>query len=133
MCLDHSTNPTSQQDPQEDPQETPTGKMAPHTRSFISPRYLLTPGRSVNNSIPRDLDSLQYVSVDDATPIIMNMGCSTQLAKVDVTHAFHNVLIHPDDRYLLGMQWENQVFIDTCLSFGLCLAPKIFSAISDTL
>lgn len=79
-------------------------------------------GKSVNDGIPRDLASLQYVSVDDAARIIMSMGRNTELAKVDIAHAFRNVPIHPQDRHLLGMQWEGRVYIDTCLPFGF--APR---------
>lgn len=41
--------------------------------------------------------------------------------------------VHPDDRILLGMKWEDQLFIDTVLPFGLRLAPKIFTAMVDGL
>ena len=41
--------------------------------------------------------------------------------------------LHQDDRILLGMKWEDQLFIDTVLPFGLRLAPKIFTAVADGL
>ena len=41
--------------------------------------------------------------------------------------------MHPDDRHLLGMLWEDQLFIDATLSFGLRSAPKIFNAVADAL
>ena len=41
--------------------------------------------------------------------------------------------IHPDDRWLLGMRWEGSVFVDTALPFGLWSAPKILTAVADTL
>ena len=63
----------------------------------------------------------------------MQMGPGTQLAKIDIAHAFRNVPIHPSNRHLLGMQWGDRVFIDTTLPFGLRSSPKIFSAISDAL
>ena len=55
------------------------------------------------------------------------------MAKIDVAHAYRNVPIHPQDRWLLGMQWEERVYIDTVLPFGLRSAPKIFCALSDAL
>ncbi len=33
----------------------------------------------------------------------------------------------------LGMQWDGSIFINTVLPFGLRSAPKIFSALADTL
>ena len=37
------------------------------------------------------------------------------------------------DHDLLGLPWHDRVFIDTCLPFGLHLAPKIFNATADAL
>ena len=90
-------------------------------------------GRSVNDGIDKNLCSLQYESVDNTARIIMGLGRDTQLAKIDIAHAYRNVPVHPADRYLLGMQWKGKIYIDTALPFGLRSAPKIFCALSDTL
>ena len=37
------------------------------------------------------------------------------------------------DRHLLLMKWNDKVYIDTCLPFGLCAAPKLFNIIADLL
>ena len=41
--------------------------------------------------------------------------------------------VHPDDRHLLGMSRDGSVYIDTALPFSLRSAPKIFTALADTL
>ena len=41
------------------------------------------------------------------------------------------VPVHPHDRWLLGMQWEGRLYVDTVLPFGIQSAPKIFSAVAD--
>ena len=76
--------------------------------------------------------SLSYSSVDQAATIMAQLGRDAQLAKIDIAHAYRNVPVHPSDRQLLGMQWDNLVYIDTVLPFGLRSAPKIFSALADT-
>ena len=86
-------------------------------------------GRSINDGIDKGLCSLQYESVD----ILMGLGEGAQLAKIDIAHAYRNVSVHPTDRYLLGMQWKDMIYIDTALPFGLRSAPKIFCALSDAL
>ena len=88
---------------------------------------------SVNAGIPKDLSSLQYASIDDAANIISELGQGTKLAKVDIAHVYRNIPVYPTDRLVLGMQWENNVFIDKVLPFGLRSTPKIFCAISDAL
>ena len=55
------------------------------------------------------------------------------MAKLDIAHAYRNIPVHPDDRHLLGMMWNTQLFIDTVLPFRLRSAPKIFSAVADAL
>ena len=39
--------------------------------------------------------------------------------------------IHLNDRYLLGMQWQANYFVDMALFFGLRSAPYISSLVSD--
>ena len=41
--------------------------------------------------------------------------------------------MHPEDRPLLGMKWDGQLFCDKTLPFGLRSAPIIFSAVADAL
>ena len=53
------------------------------------------------------------------------------MAKVDVKSAYCNIPVHPEDWWMMGMMWEGALYIDTCLPFGLRLAPKFFTAIAD--
>lgn len=76
---------------------------------------------------------MKYTSVDEAACIIAKLGRDSLLAKIDIAHAYRNVPVHPDDRHLLGMLWDGSLYVDTVLPFGLRSAPKIFSAISDSL
>ena len=90
-------------------------------------------GRSVNDKISSDLCSLRYPSVDDAVGYILAMGRHTQLVKIDLKDAYRILPIHPEDRRLLGINWEGHTYVDLCLPFGLRLAPKIFTAFADVL
>ena len=56
------------------------------------------------------------------------------MAKVDVKAAYRMVPVHPDDRlYLLEMQWDGKLYIDTVLPFGLRSAPERFNALADAI
>ena len=55
------------------------------------------------------------------------------MAKVDIESAYRLILVHPDDHCLLGVEWEDQVYYDIKLPFGLRSAPKIFNAVADGL
>ena len=42
-------------------------------------------------------------------------------------------MYHAEDRLLLGMMWEDSLYVDSALPFGLRSAPKIFTAVADAL
>ena len=39
--------------------------------------------------------------------------------------------VHPADQHLLGVNWDDAVWVDLRLPFGLRSAPKIFTAFAD--
>ena len=90
-------------------------------------------GKSVNDFISPDICSLHYPSVDDAVDLVLALGQYTQLVKIDLKSAYRILPIHPVDRQLLGIRWQGHVYVDQCLPFGLCSAPKIFTAFADVL
>ena len=90
-------------------------------------------GHSVNDGISSDLCSLRYASLDNAVEIVMGLGRSALLTKFDLSNAYRIVPVHPDDQPLLGVSWQDEVYVDRSLPFGLRSAPKIFNAIADFL
>ena len=62
---------------------------------------------------------------------ILKLAMGTNLVKVDLQNAYRIIQVHPHDQHLLAVQWEGQIFVDRALPFGLCSAPKIFSAVAD--
>lgn len=90
-------------------------------------------GKSVNDSISSELCSLRYTRVDEVVRQLLQLGPGALMAKLDVKSAYRIVPVHPQDRSLLGMKWEDRVFVDRALPFGLRSAPKIFNALADAL
>ena len=90
-------------------------------------------GDSINDHIPKDPYSLQYVRVDDAIAILRSLGPGSFMAKTDLKSAFRLMPIHPEDWNLLGIYWQSQYYIDLYLPFGLRSAPFLFNQISDAL
>jgi len=85
------------------------------------------------NPIQPQLCGLSYITIDDAIQQVLRLGPSTLLAKLDFKSTFRLLPVHPGDRHLLGMAWRNQVYLDTCLPFGLRSAPKLFTILADFL
>jgi len=90
-------------------------------------------GNSMNDSIPKPLCSLSYITVDSAIAEIMKLGRGTLLAKVDIKNAFCLLPVHLADCHLLAMSWNTQIFIDNSLPFGLRSAPILFNILADLL
>ena len=58
-------------------------------------------GGSVNYIVPKLETSVNYVGIDEA---IDALGRGALMAKFDLAHAYRLIIIHPDDRCLLGMK-----------------------------
>ena len=64
-------------------------------------------GRSVNDGISKELSSITYPTVDHLAMLVQRVGRGAFLVKADVREAFRNVPIHPDDQWLLGVEWSH--------------------------
>ena len=90
-------------------------------------------GNSVNDGINKEWCSLSYISVDDVAARIVSLGKGALMAKFDLKSAYRQIPVYPDDRWLLGMEWKGQLYVDTALPFGLRSAPMIFNAVAEAL
>ena len=88
-------------------------------------------GASVNDGIDSEVSSLSYASLDHLAALVVSEGRGTFLVKADIKEVYRMVPVHPEDQHLLGVLWEGIVYVDKILPFGLCSAPKIFSALAD--
>ena len=91
------------------------------------------PDRSVNDGIDPEFCSLSYTTVDHVADVAVRLGVGALLAKADIESAYRLIPVHPEDRPLQAVQWQEQIFVDPMLPFGLRTAPKIFNAVADTL
>ena len=54
--------------------------------------------------------------------------------QVDACKSVYGMVpIHPQDCHLFGICWDDRVYVDQALPFGLRSAPKLFSALADAL
>ena len=74
---------------------------------------------------------MHHIKVDQIIRMVAKYGPGALMAKFDVETAYHNMAVYPEDRFLLGMKWRGQFFVDLALPFGLCSAPYIFNAVVD--
>ena len=65
--------------------------------------------------------------MNEVAKAVCFLAPGTELAKDDIKAAYRIVQVHPDDRPLLAVWWQNKVFVDGALPFGLRSALKIFN------
>ena len=111
---------------------SPFGVIPKKGRGEVAPNSHLSfpEGHSVNNFIPEAASSVSYVTVDMIADRIAELA---MMAKLDVKSAFRIIPVSPQDRILLGMKWEDKLYVDRVLPFGLRSAPRIFSAVADAI
>ena len=94
-------------------------------------------GNSVNAGIPHDQCTVKYPSFDEAVKLALQAGKGCGMAKSDMSRAFRNVPLRPDQWYLLVMKAEHPItgkiyyFIDKCLPFGSSISCAIFQRVSN--
>ena len=87
----------------------------PYTPLSLIPKKLLKPlkwciihdlswlaGHSINDSIPKDLFSCTYNTLDTAIARRKSFGQAALMSKLDLLDAFCHILVHPADWELLG-------------------------------
>ena len=88
-------------------------------------------GSSVNDNIPKEDYTLHYATFDQALTLIARHGQNALMAKLDIRHAFRLCPVHPADRELLGIHWQDHYYVDLRLPFGLRSSPYLFNRITD--
>ena len=88
---------------------------------------------SVNNGIADSLTSLQYSHVVGIVELIKLAGPGALMANLDLKSAYRHVPVHPDDQAFLAVRWQGHTLVDSALPFGLCSAPKRFTALANGL
>lgn len=130
-------------------QDLQSGRIAPATQlsPFISSPLGLVPksngdlrrihhlsyprGLSVNDFIPKEATNLRYATLKNIFTRVCRAGRGAVIIKKDIKDAFRNIPVAPHQRWLLGSQWEDKFYQDTCLPFGLCTSPFLFNLFGE--
>ena len=67
------------------------------------------PSQSVNDGIDPSLCSLVYTTVDNVVDTVIQVGRGSLQSKIDNESAYRLVPVHPDDRPLQAIKWNNKV------------------------
>ena len=90
-------------------------------------------GASVNDFISREDARVQFASVDSAMFLLREFGLGAELAKCDIQSAFRLLPVHPLNFSLLGIQFDELLFVDKVLPMGCSVSRKLFETFSTFL
>lgn len=90
-------------------------------------------GTSINDSIPQELKTVSYQTVDDASKLLLRFGKGALKAKSDIEHAYKSIPVHPDDYELLGFKIADQFYFDRTLPMGLSYSCQLFEKFSSAI
>ena len=85
----------------------------------------------VNSCIPSDTYDdiplkLKYPTRDLVVEHIKEIGPSAKLFKVDLECAFRNLRVDPYDYPLMGLRWNNDVYVDVGIAFSFKMGAAAF-------
>ena len=89
-------------------------------------------GDSVNLGIPDDLCTVKYPDFEEAVKLCLLAGKSCSISRSDISRAFRNVPLLPDQWPLLIMKAidprdsKTYYLVDKCLPFGSSISCRIF-------
>lgn len=90
-------------------------------RSNGSTRFVLNL-KKLNKFITTD-----HFKMEDIRTAIKLLSKDSFLASIDLRDAFNLISIQVNNRKFLRFSWKGQLFEFTCLPFGLCTAPWVFT------
>ena len=100
------------------PKKNPSAFRLIHHLSF--PR-----GSSINDSIPSEVSSVVYATINDAISVLKRTGRVCFMAKTGIKSAFRIIPVHPDHHFLLGMTWKTfTIVIIVCQWAAPLLVPS---------
>jgi hypothetical protein len=79
-------------------------------------------GKSVNDDISKGYGAISYESFVYAIKFVQEYDKGCKMIKHDLKSAFRHIPIAISDYWLLIFEWEDQYYVEMCLSFGLCTA-----------
>lgn len=86
-----------------------------------------------NASIDPEYGYLKYSQIKEVCSHIVAAGRGSYIMKNDWEAAFRNIVIAPQDRWMMGFQWDGKFYKECCLPFGLRTAPFLFNLFAEAL
>jgi len=106
----------------------------PCKNQFISSVFIVPKSDGTHRLVLnlRDLNNFvenSHFQMEDARTATNLLTSDCYMCTLDLKDAFHLIPIHPSSRKYLRFYWRDKLYQYTCLPFGLCSAPRIFTKV----
>ena len=81
----------------------------------------------MNDGVDAVLCSLVYTSVDRVAEVAAFLGPGALLAKVDIESAYRLIPVHPEDRPLQAMRWNDRYTSTRCFLLAYTQHQKLLT------
>ena len=107
---------------------------APVPGQFLSPFFMIPKPDGDKRFIfnLRQLNSFietEHFQLEDGRTAMALLSPGDFMGKIDLSNAYYSVRIHPSSRKYLRFTFQGHLYEFTCLPFGLCSGPYIFTKI----
>jgi hypothetical protein len=88
---------------------------------------------SVNHGINADDFPTAWGTFDETAALILSLPAGCLAATFDISAAYRLTPIRPDQQQHLCIFWEDQIYVDRAVMFGLSSSAGVFGSIGDML
>jgi len=88
---------------------------------------------SINASIDADEFPTIWGMFDSTAALILSLPPGCVAATFDITAAYRNTPIRPDQQHVLCVYWRGKVYVDRAVMFGLTSSAGVFGKVADML
>lgn len=113
---------------------SPLGFAPKHDGGLRRIHHLSHPRKtSVNAHIDAEASTMKYTCIKDILKLVVAAGRHCTIVKRDIKDAFRTIPVAPEDRWMLGFQWQGVYYMENFLPFGLSTAPFIFNLFAEAI
>lgn len=70
-----------------------------------------------------------HFQMEDVKTVLNILKLNNYMGKVDLRSAYHAIPVHEHFRKYLRFKWRDTLYEYTCIPFGLCTAPRLFTKV----
>lgn len=88
---------------------------------------------SINKTLDSDDFPTEWGTFDDTSKMVLSLPTGCTAATFDISAAYRITPIRPVQQNALCVSWQNKIYVDRAVMFGLASSAGVFGAVADML